>query len=76
MRGRGKKNYGHCWNQWLRLRWFDTKNRPLWSFKGHKPIISGFDRQCVGGAKILERYRLLRIRFSLKSFFDRAFITR
>ena len=22
------------------------------SFKGRKPIISGFDRKCVGGAKI------------------------
>ena len=52
--------------------WFDTKNRPLWSFK----ITSGFDRQCMGGTKIWEHYRLLRIRFFLKGFLDRTFITR
>ena len=50
-RGRGKKSWSF-WNQWVRLSWFYTKNRPLWSFKGQKPIISGFDRKCVGGAKI------------------------
>ena len=47
-----QKKYGHCWNQCLRLHWFDTKNRPLLSLEGLKPIISGFDQQCVGDAKI------------------------
>ena len=60
-RGRGKKFF-----------WFDTKNRPLWSFK----ITSGFDRQCMGGTKIWEHYRLLRIQFFLKGFLDRTLITR
>ena len=58
------------------LRWFDTENKPLRSFKGQKLINFGFDRQCVGGAKIWERFRLLRIWFSLKRYLDRTVITR
>ena len=30
----GAKSHGQFWNQWVRLAWFDTKNRPLWSFRG------------------------------------------
>ena len=37
--------------------WSDTKNRPLWSFRGRKPIISGFDWKCVGGAKSHGHFR-------------------
>ena len=41
-----------------------------------KPIVVGFDRKCVGGAKIWKRNSLLRIQFFLKNDFDPTFITR
>ena len=72
----GAKFHGQFWNQWVWLRWFDTENKPLRSFKGQKLIIFGFDWKCVGGEKIWERFRLLRIWFSLKRYLDRTFITR
>ena len=37
--------------------------------------MSGFDRQCVGGAKIWEHYRLLRIRLNRIGSHEKAFWT-
>ena len=65
MRGRVKKNF--FLTQWVWLRRSGLKNEKYLPSFGKKPSTSGFDRKYVGDAEIWERYRLLRVRFTLLS---------